>query len=117
MLGYFGLLAMASLIWSAQGTAVKFLDRHMGPIAITFVPFYITTLLFVPMLIQAARQSRGAAAHMVGLGQVHARRCARSGAGAARHDLGYFAVAGFERRRSQSDDSGDHGCSGFYHAA
>ena len=43
MLGYFTLLAMASLIWSAQGTAVKFLDRQMGPIAITFVPFYITT--------------------------------------------------------------------------
>ncbi len=55
MLGYFALLAMASLIWSAQGTAVKFLDRHMGPIAITFVPFYITTLLFVPLLIRKRR--------------------------------------------------------------
>ena len=55
MLGYFTLLAMASLIWSAQGTAVKFLDRHMGPIAITFVPFYITTLLFVPLLIRKRR--------------------------------------------------------------
>jgi drug/metabolite transporter (DMT)-like permease len=46
---------MASLIWSAQGTAVKFLDRHMGPIAITFVPFYITTVLFVPLLIRKRR--------------------------------------------------------------
>src|ERR1022692_4935562 len=55
MLGYFTLLAMASLIWSAQGTAVKFLDRHMGPIAITFVPFYITTVLFVPLLIRKRR--------------------------------------------------------------
>jgi drug/metabolite transporter (DMT)-like permease len=55
MLGYFTLLAMASLIWSAQGTAVKFLDRHMGPIAITFVPFYITTLLFVPLLVRKRR--------------------------------------------------------------
>ncbi|HLM98981.1 MAG TPA: DMT family transporter [Bryobacteraceae bacterium] len=60
MLGYFGLLAMASLIWSAQGTAVKFLDRHMGPIAITFVPFYITTLLFVPMLIHKRRANPAA---------------------------------------------------------
>jgi len=60
MLGYFGLLAMASLIWSAQGTAVKFLDRHMGPMAITFVPFYITTLLFVPMLIHRRRANPAA---------------------------------------------------------
>ena len=45
---YFLLLALASLMWSAQGTAVKVLDRKMGPIAITFLPFYITTLLFVP---------------------------------------------------------------------
>ena len=61
MLGYFTLLAMASLIWSAQGTAVKFLDRHMGPIAITFVPFYITTLLFVPLLIRKRRANPQAA--------------------------------------------------------
>src|SRR5260370_9317457 len=60
MLWYFTLLAMASLIWSAQGTAVKFLDRHMGPIAITFVPFYITTILFVPLLIRKRRASPGA---------------------------------------------------------
>src|SRR5580704_5989091 len=55
MLGYFTLLAMACLIWSAQGTAVKFLDRQMGPVAITFVPFYITTLLLVPLLIRKRR--------------------------------------------------------------
>jgi drug/metabolite transporter (DMT)-like permease len=55
MLWYFTLLAMASLIWSAQGTAVKFLDRQMGPFAITFVPFYITTVLFVPLLIRKRR--------------------------------------------------------------
>ena len=72
MLWYFTLLAMASLIWSAQGTAVKFLDRHMGPIAITFLPFYITTLLFVPLLIRKRRANpASAAAHLVGLGQVH----------------------------------------------
>lgn len=55
MLWYFSLLAMASLIWSAQGTAVKFLNRQMGPIAITFVPFYITTILFIPLLIRKRR--------------------------------------------------------------
>jgi len=55
MPAYFALLAMASLIWSAQGTAVKFLDRQMGPIAITFVPFYVTTLLFIPLLIRKRR--------------------------------------------------------------
>ena len=60
MVGYFTLLAMASLIWSAQGTAVKFLDRQMGPIAITFVPFYITTLLFVPLLVRKRRANPGA---------------------------------------------------------
>jgi drug/metabolite transporter (DMT)-like permease len=58
---YFTLLAMASLIWSAQGTAVKFLNRQMGPFAVTFVPFYITTLLFVPLLIHKRRAHRGAA--------------------------------------------------------
>ncbi|HTT61671.1 MAG TPA: DMT family transporter [Bryobacteraceae bacterium] len=60
MLGYFTLLAAASLIWSAQGTAVKFLDRQMGPIAITFVPFYITTVLLVPLLIRKRRTNPAA---------------------------------------------------------
>jgi len=60
MLGYFTFLAAASLIWSAQGTAVKFLDRQMGPIAITFVPFYITTLLLVPLLIRKRRANPAA---------------------------------------------------------
>src|SRR5579862_4478778 len=58
---YFFLLALASFIWSAQGTAVKFLDRQMGPIAITFLPFYITTILFVPLLIRKRRANPGAA--------------------------------------------------------
>jgi drug/metabolite transporter (DMT)-like permease len=51
---------VASLIWSAQGTAVKFLDRTMGPIAITFLPFYITTILLVPLLIRKRRATPGA---------------------------------------------------------
>lgn len=54
---YFFLLAMTNMMWSAQGTAVKFLDRHLGPIAITFLPFCITTLLFVPLLVYKRRQN------------------------------------------------------------
>jgi len=54
---YFTLLGLATLIWSAQGTAIKFLDRQMGPIAITFVPFWITTMLFVPLLIAKRRKN------------------------------------------------------------
>jgi drug/metabolite transporter (DMT)-like permease len=57
---YFLLLALASLMWSAQGTAVKVLDRHLGPIAITFLPFYITTLLFVPLLLKMRRENPAA---------------------------------------------------------
>src|SRR5258706_8745631 len=54
---YFVLLALAWLIWSGQGIAVKVLDPHLGSIAITFLPFYITTLLFVPLLIRMRRRN------------------------------------------------------------
>jgi drug/metabolite transporter (DMT)-like permease len=56
----FFLLALASLMWSAQGTAVKILDRHLGPIAITFLPFYLTTLLFIPLLLKMRRENPSA---------------------------------------------------------
>jgi drug/metabolite transporter (DMT)-like permease len=59
---YFFLLALASLIWSGQGIAVKVLDPHLGPIAITFLPFYVTTLLFVPLLLRLRRQNPGSSA-------------------------------------------------------
>ena len=55
------LLALTNLMWAAQGTAVKFLDRQLGPIAITFLPFYVTTLLFIPLLVRARRNNPGAA--------------------------------------------------------
>ena len=54
---YFLLLAMANLIWAAQGTAVKFLDPFLGPIAITFLPFYVTTLLLIPVLVWQRRRN------------------------------------------------------------
>jgi drug/metabolite transporter (DMT)-like permease len=47
---HLALLALANLIWAAQGTAVKVLESKLGPIAITFVPFWITTLLLLPLL-------------------------------------------------------------------
>jgi drug/metabolite transporter (DMT)-like permease len=54
---YFTLLALACLIWAGQGTAVKFLNRQMGPIAITFLPFYVTTLLMIPLLSRKRRHN------------------------------------------------------------
>ena len=56
-LWYFFLLALANLIWAAQGTAVKYLDRHLGPIAITFLPFYVTTILMFPLLVRLRRRN------------------------------------------------------------
>ena len=61
-LWFFVLLALVNLIWAAQGTAVKFLEGKLGPIAITFLPFYVTTLLFVPLLVRERRRNPGAAA-------------------------------------------------------
>src|SRR3954453_1013930 len=60
VVGFFLLLAFVNLIWAAQGTAVKFLEGKLGPIAITFLPFYITTLLFVPLLVRERRKNRQA---------------------------------------------------------
>jgi drug/metabolite transporter (DMT)-like permease len=54
---YFLLLGGACLIWSGQGIAVKFLDPYLGPIAITFLPFYVTTLLFIPLLLRQRRNN------------------------------------------------------------
>lgn len=56
-LWYFFLLALVNLIWATQGTAVKFLEGKLGPIAITFLPFYVTTLLFVPLLVRERRRN------------------------------------------------------------
>jgi drug/metabolite transporter (DMT)-like permease len=60
---YFFLLAMTNLMWAGQGTAVKTLKQsgiqgtgHLGPIAITFLPFYVTTLLLVPLLVWQRRR-------------------------------------------------------------
>jgi drug/metabolite transporter (DMT)-like permease len=53
---YFSLLAFVNLIWAGQGTAVKFLNRHLEPIAITFLPFYFATLILIPVLLRNRRR-------------------------------------------------------------
>lgn len=58
---YLLLLAAANMMWAGQGTAVKYLEPYLGPIAITFLPFYVTTLLLVPILLWTrARNPHGA---------------------------------------------------------
>jgi drug/metabolite transporter (DMT)-like permease len=64
------LLALASLMWSGQGTAVKFLEsdrsggqatdmpKRLGPIAITFLPFYVATFLLLPLLVRLRRRDK-----------------------------------------------------------
>lgn len=56
-------LAVANLIWSGQGTAVKVIERStpegapaLGPIGITFLPFYVTTILLIPGLVWQRRR-------------------------------------------------------------
>jgi drug/metabolite transporter (DMT)-like permease len=57
-------LALANLIWSAQGTAVKVLEQPstegvptLGPISITFLPFYVATLLLIPLFVWQRRHN------------------------------------------------------------
>lgn len=55
------LLAAASLMWSGQPTAAKILEAqwHDHPLWITFLPFYVATLLLLPLLVRLhARDSR-----------------------------------------------------------
>src|SRR5258706_4726983 len=52
---FFILLALANLMWAGQGPAVKFLDKNLGPIALTFLPFYVATLLLIPLLMWERR--------------------------------------------------------------
>src|SRR6202522_2253819 len=56
---YFALLALANFMWAAQGVAVKFLGRQLGPVAITFVPFWVTTVLLLPILFRERRRDAG----------------------------------------------------------
>ena len=58
---YFFLMALASLMWSGQGAAIKVLDPHLGPIAITFLPFFVTTILFAILLVRMRRANPDAA--------------------------------------------------------
>ncbi len=55
---YFLLLALACLMFAGQGTAIKFLGRHLGPFQITFLPFTLATVLLVPLAVRARLRSR-----------------------------------------------------------
>jgi drug/metabolite transporter (DMT)-like permease len=61
MLWFLFLLALTNLMWAAQGTAVKYLEKQLGPIGITFLPFYVTTVLLVPLLLWKRRANPNAA--------------------------------------------------------
>ena len=63
---YIVLLALANFIWAAQGTAVKTLEPHLGPIAITFVPFWVTTILLIPLLLRQPNRVKPTAKDWVG---------------------------------------------------
>jgi drug/metabolite transporter (DMT)-like permease len=54
---YIALLVLANLMWAAQGVAIKFLDARLGPIAITFAPFWVTTILLIPVLVRERRRA------------------------------------------------------------
>jgi len=72
---YFLLLVVACVMFAGQGTAIKFLSFQLGPILVTFLPYYAGTLLLLPLLI-------------------HARR-SKSRTAISRSDWGRFVVAGF----------------------
>jgi drug/metabolite transporter (DMT)-like permease len=55
---FFFLLALANLMWAGQGPAVKYLEHQLSPVALTFLPFYLATILLVPLLF-IERRSRG----------------------------------------------------------
>lgn len=66
MIWYASLLVVCTLIWGAWATAVKYAEKQLGPIALAFLPFYVTTILLIPLLIwrrranpQAARPTGG----------------------------------------------------------
>jgi len=55
---YFLLLVVACLMFAGQGTAIKYLGRHLGPLQITFLPFTLATLILLPLAVRARRASR-----------------------------------------------------------
>jgi drug/metabolite transporter (DMT)-like permease len=50
---YFLLLVVACLMFAGQGTAIKYLGRHLGPLQITFLPFTLATLILLPLAVRA----------------------------------------------------------------
>lgn len=58
---YFLLLALACVMFAGQSTAIKFLNRQLPPIQITFFPFYTGTLLMIPLLVRSRHLNPNAA--------------------------------------------------------
>lgn len=54
---YFLLLVVACLMFAGQGTAIKHLGRHLGPLQITFLPFTLATLALLPLALRVRRTS------------------------------------------------------------
>ena len=52
---YFLILVVACLMFAGQGTAIKYLNRQLGPVQITFLPFATATVLMLPLLVRARR--------------------------------------------------------------
>lgn len=57
---FFLLLALANLMWAGQGPASVILGKKIQPIALTFLPFYVATLLLVPVLLWERKRHPGA---------------------------------------------------------
>ncbi|MCL4851837.1 MAG: DMT family transporter [Bryobacteraceae bacterium] len=51
----FALLVLACLMFAGQGTAIKYLNRQLGPVQLTFLPFATATLLMLPLLVRLRR--------------------------------------------------------------
>ena len=45
-----GLLLACNLIWSSQFVLVKIVQEQMGPVAATFFPMTLATLMLIPIL-------------------------------------------------------------------
>jgi drug/metabolite transporter (DMT)-like permease len=54
---YFLLLSIACLMFGSQGIFIKYLAQQLRPIQLTFLPFYTSTLLLVPLLILHRRRN------------------------------------------------------------
>ncbi|MEP0844202.1 MAG: DMT family transporter [Phycisphaerae bacterium] len=60
------LLVTANFVWAGQLSAVKYMDAHLGPFAIAFLPFFFVTPLMIPLLAWSRRKNPPAPAPTAG---------------------------------------------------